>query len=465
MKKLLASLLLLAALLTGAAYWWSHSPSNSVVPPRTEVIDRGPIVLRVASGQGKFVPQRLIPIVTDVAAGKIVAVNPKAEPGQFLEAGEWLVRLDSTQAELTLKRTEAELAAAIFDLEQARYRLNEVETKKHEADASVRYAEKYLEAVRSNGNTDLERKAQAQLELARQGQKAAEVGLKAAQAAVNAAAKKVEAYQVGVEAARKQLALCTIHAPEAGFVLEKRIVPGQLITPQAVPILFLMTPQLDELEIAVQVNESDILKITPGMEVEFSVEALSGENVVFQGRVQRISLTPTASGLSSLRVPMGLPELGNIWSLLSGPSSGAVNYQVTVSAFQPPPPRAGQVRAFKPGMTANVDFIRRLVAESVLRIPNEALTFRPPSLRSDWADQIRAQETSSRKPVWIWLPNGRGGRIEMTWVTIRPDANDGKYTQLEDPGDLKEGTQVVVEIPTPAPKGGLFETPIRIGPN
>lgn len=464
-KKLLALLLLVAVMLTGVAYWWSHTSNPAIPPPSTEAVDRGPIIQRLASGQGKFVPRRLIPLVTEVPAGKIVAINPKAEPGQFVEAGEWLVRLDSTQAELTLRRTEAELAAAIWDLEQGRFRLTEVEAKKNEADAAVRYAEKYLEAVRSNGNTDLEKKAQAQLELARQAQKAAEVGLKAAQAAVSAAEKKVEAYRVGVEAARKQLDLCTIKAPEAGYVLEKRVVVGQLITPQAVPVLFVLTPQLTDLELSVMVSENDILKIRPGMEVEFTCDAFAGENLVFRGRVLRIGLTPAQPTLSGTRLPVGLAELGNIWQLLSGGSGGPVNYVVSVGDFQEPPPQGSQTRSFLPGMTANVDFIRRIVSQPVLRVPNGALTFRPPSLKGELAEEIRAHETTSRKPVWVWIPNGRGGRMEMKWITIRPEATDGKYTQLEDPGELKEGTLVVVEIPPPPPKTGLFETPVRIGPN
>ncbi|GBD37209.1 Inner membrane protein YibH [bacterium HR36] len=465
MKKLLALLLVLAAVLTGAAFWWSQSHNNSQPQPRCEVVDRGPIVQRLASGQGKFVPRRVIPVVTDVPAGKIVAIHPHAEPGRFVEAGQWLARLDSTQAELTVKRTEAELASAMWDLEQARLRLTEVEAKKNEADAAVRYAEKYLEAVRSNGNTDLEKKAQAQLELARQAQKAAEVGLKAAEAAVNAAEKKVEAYRVGLEAARKQLDLCTIKAPEAGYVLEKRIVPGQLITPQAVPVLFLLTPKLEDLELSVLVNETDILKVSEGMEVEFSVDAFAGENLFFRGRVEHISLTPAQPAFSGLRMPVGLAEMGNIWSLLSGSSSGPVNYAVTVGDFQAPPPRAGRSRAFKPGMTANVDFIRRIVAEPVLRIPNDALLFRPPSLKHDVAEQIRVQETTSRKPVWVWVGNGHRGHMEMKWVTIRPEATDGRYTQVVEPSELQEGMQVVVEIPPPPQKRGIFETPVRIGPN
>jgi hypothetical protein len=138
---------------------------------------------------------------------------------------------------------------------------------------------------------------------------------------------------------------------------------------------------------------------------------------------------------------------------------------VTVGDFQAPPPKNGQARSFKPGMTANVDFIHRVVAEPVLRIPNDALVFRPPTLKDQEAQQIRAQETSSRKPVWVWIPNGSGGRMEMIWVTIRPEATDGRHTQLVDAGGLKEGDLVVVEVPPPAPKRGLFETPVRIGPN
>jgi hypothetical protein len=100
-----------------------------------------------------------------------------------------------------------------------------------------------------------------------------------------------------------------------------------------------------------------------------------------------------------------------------------------------------------------------------LRIPNEALSFRPPDLKPEEMEQIRAQETATRKPVWVWIPNGRGGRRELRWVTIHPQATDGRYTQIEEGGDLQEGTLVVVEIPPPPTRTGLFETPVRIGPN
>jgi multidrug efflux pump subunit AcrA (membrane-fusion protein) len=463
-KKLLALLMVVAAGLTAAAYWWNHSRPASQTVPRTEPVTRGPIIRRLASGQGRFVPTRIVPVVTEVAAGKIVAINPRAEPGQFVQAGEWLARLDTTQAELTLKRTEAELASAQWDLEQARLRLQEVETKKNQADSAVRYAEKYLQSVQGV-NQELETKAKGQLELAREQQKAAELGLKAAQAAVLAAEKKVEAYRVGVAAAQKQLDMCTIKAPEAGVILEKRIVPGQLITPQAVPVLFVLTPNPDDLELAVQVNESDILQVEEGMEAEFSVDAFASENLVFRSKVSRISLTPTTPGMTGLRLPIGPVESGNLWSMLSGMSSGPVNYTVTLKDFQSPPPQQGRPRRFKPGMTANVDFIRRVVPDAVLRIPNEALSFRPPDLKPEEMEQIRAQETATRKPVWVWIPNGRGGRRELRWVTIHPQATDGRYTQIEEGGDLQEGTLVVVEIPPPPTRTGLFETPVRIGPN
>lgn len=464
MKRLLALLLVAAAGLTVAAYWWGRTRPAAQPLPRTEPVTRGPIIRRLASGQGRFVPTRVVPVVTEVAAGKIVAINPRAEPGQFVQAGEWLARLDTTQAELTLKRTEAELASAQWDLEQARLRLQEIETKKNQADSAVRYAEKYLQTIQGS-NPDLETKARAQLELAREQQKAAELGLKAAEAAVLAAEKKVEAYRVGVAAAQKQLDMCTIKAPEGGVVLEKRIVPGQLITPQAVPVLFVLTPNADDLELAVQVNETDIPQVEQGMEAEFTVDAFSGENLVFRGKVTRVALIPSSPGLSGLRLPVGPVEGGNIWSLLGGMSSGPVNYTVTLGDFPPPPAKEGRPRRFKPGMSANVDFLRRLVTEPVLRIPNEALSFRPPDLKPELLEQIRTQETPSRKPVWVWIANGRGGRMEMCWVTIRHEVTDGKYTQLEDADALQEGTLVVVEIPPPPLRTGIFETPVRIGPN
>jgi multidrug efflux pump subunit AcrA (membrane-fusion protein) len=274
----------------------------------------------------------------------------------------------------------------------------------------------------------------------------------------------VEAYRVGVAAAQKQLDMCTIKAPEAGVILEKRIVPGQLITPQAVPVLFVLTPNPDDLELAVQVNESDILHVKEGMEAEVRVDALSSENPVFRGKVSRISLTPTTPGMTGLRLPIGPAEGGNLWSMPSGMSSGPVSYTVTLKDFQSLPPQQGRRPQFKLGMTANVDLI--VVRDKVLRIPNEAFRFLPRDLPEKEKEQIRAQETATRKPVWVWIPNGRGGRMELRWVTIHPEATDGTYTQVEEGGELQEGMQVVVgENSPPQPRTSLFQRPLRFGPN
>jgi HlyD family secretion protein len=111
------------------------------------------------------------------------------------------------------------------------------------------------------------------------------------------------------------------------------------------PVLFLIADDLSRMEIAANIDETDIGRIKPGQRVTFTVNAFPGRN--FDGVVKQVRL--------------GSQNVQNV-----------VIYTTIISIENPR-------RELLPGMTANlrVETERR---DDVVRIPNAALRWRPPSL-------------------------------------------------------------------------------------
>jgi HlyD family secretion protein len=111
-----------------------------------------------------------------------------------------------------------------------------------------------------------------------------------------------------------------------------------------------------------------------------------------------------------------------------------------------------------PGMTANVSFEIAQYPD-VLKIPNGALRFTPPSEPSAAAPE----EPAARKPrgerppsrVWILRPEG------PAVLTLTVGATDGTFTQLVK-GEIQEGQEVIVGL-VPAAGDGPMTSPFNPG--
>jgi hypothetical protein len=445
-KKLLIVLGLVGAGIAGGAYWYAQKRNVAPGLPRTEEVDRGPIVAKVASGSGKFAPVGLVYITTDVAAGKIAKIHPGVEVGRPVYKEQPLIDLDDTLVGLQFQRAEAELAAARLEKATADLKRVEVLDKHKEAELAVARGEKAVEALRGTGG---EEAAKEKLQQAKLALESAKSGLKVVDAGIEAAKKKVEALEVAVKAAQAAVNQTKIVSPVEGTIIDKKVIDKQLITPQATPILLIIAPKLEEMELTAQIGESDINKVEPGMEVQFTADAFAEKNWTFKGRVRRVAETPTSSGL---RIP-GLPEL-------LGNAAGPVTYAVTVGDIQYP--EGWGSNRFRNGMTANVDVVKTLVAKPVLRVPNTALAYRPAAkhLKPEDKQALEQRGNGDEKPVWIW----ENGKSRLVFIKIDAAANDGLRTSVTEPSELKEGTRVVTEDPPEPTRGGLFESPVKVGP-
>jgi HlyD family secretion protein len=484
-KKLLLLLAIAALGLGGVAYFVSQRAGAVTAPPRHEKIDRGNISEQV-NATGKLIFKDIF-IVASEAPGRVVQVFPEAEVGKKVTKGSPLLRLDDDLAKAKLEEAQSALAAAQSLQPQAEAKLEEAKSavkaaealemqagaKRDTAEAQVRLAKSGLDlalkehdrALKLKGEGDLSRdkleSAEKAVNYAREGVTVAEAQIKEADAAILAAKSNVLKAKAGiaeadaailgakataqraktaVTLAEKGLDLMTIKAPGDGIILEQKVIKGQMIAPQATPILFILAPDLNRLELIAQVGESDISKVRDGMKVKFSVDAYTDEGSDFVGEVTRIANVP-----STMPSRDGLPAI-----------VGPVFYQVNIDVKTAPSSRS---RPLKAGYTANVNLLVRKV-ENVLRVATAAFNYRPEP--ADPAEDKRMAEKMPNgwKPLWTWA---EGEKPRM--IFVKTGANDGTKTEISEVADgdkLPEGPEIITEAPPTTEKGGLFDSPTKI---
>jgi HlyD family secretion protein len=151
--------------------------------------------------------------------------------------------------------------------------------------------------------------------------------------------------QASVDRAKINLAYATIYAPINGVVTDRKVNVGQTVAASfSSPTLFTIANDLKRMWVQTTVDESDVGKISVGQEATFTVDAYPDEK--FTGKVSQIRLAPQS--------------IQNV-----------VNYIVIIDV------QNDQLKLM-PGMTANVKVLVASATE-VLRVPNMALRFQPPT--------------------------------------------------------------------------------------
>lgn len=298
------------------------------------------VTVAVAKGDVRDV----VPAVGTINALSQIEVRAEA-PGRVVEvlatvntpvrAGQVLARIQPDRLALDVEGARAELASAEAAAMEARARDEQVQ--RHLA----------------NRRHLAERDFISPAALAE-----AEANARASAAAAARARADATRAAVQVRSAQGALADVLVRAPSDGFVLSRTIELGQVVTTTSEEPLFVIASSTDRVLIEARVAEPDISRITPDARVVFMVEAYARER--FEGRLREVVRSPQRD-------------------------RNFVSYPVLIEADNP-----GN-RLF-PGMTAAVEFIHA-DARNVLRIPVEAVYFRPenyvPDLAPDLARKLK----------------------------------------------------------------------------
>jgi len=399
-RRLLIPAIFVAILAGGYAAYQYFVASADNPSYKFAAVERGPITASV-SATGTLNPVAAVQVSSQIS-GQIreilVDFNSPVKAGQLLaqlapETYEHRVR----QAEADLEAARATVAMQQAELYRARVNL---------LDAERDYTRKKTLVDKNFISSAELDKAQTLLEAAR-----ATVRVVEAQAQNSAALVKQRNAQLGQ--ARVDLGRTEIRAPADGIVIKRSIEPGQTVAASLqAPEMFVIARNLADLRVETAIDEADVGRLKVGQEATFTVDAFPGKR--FKGAVTQVR--------KSAQVV-----------------SNVVSYTVIIDAANPE-------LILLPGMTANVRIITAQ-KDSVLKIANAALRFRPPR------DEKSAPAARQPGSGGMGKGGGRAGGAGKLWILgadgkptaieVKTGINDGKDTELLD-SDLTEGREVIV---------------------
>lgn len=376
MRKLSVFVLFIAVIAAAALYFvpgWNGAPAEGSY--RTAKADRGEVVATV-SATGTINPTTTV-IVGSQLSGQVVEIladyNSEVKAGQVvarLNQDQIRARLDAARADLAQMRaqklvvegqiekvraeTEKARAAqtdmeaqvtrndALFaDSDRIYKRQSDLRTRGFAADAAVDTARTTRDAQEAALTS-----ARAQVSSAKAALLGLAADLQVAQANLAAVSAQIQQREAAVRQIEVDLQNSEIKSPVNGVVVQRNVELGATVAASLqAPTLFLIADDLARMEIAANIDETDVGRIKAGQRATFTVNAFPGRS--FEGTVKMVRL--------------GSQNVQNV-----------VIYTTIISIENPR-------RELLPGMTANlrVETERR---DDVVRIPNAALRWRPASL-------------------------------------------------------------------------------------
>jgi HlyD family secretion protein len=316
MRKALFILIGIALLGGGGYAYYKYTRKPTAPTITTARVTRGDLAETVgATGQLQAVTT--VQVGTQVS-GTISELN--ADFNSLVRKGQVLARLDPSLFQTQIEQARANLIRAEADLERLRVATDDAGTK----------------LTRARELWEKKLIAQTELEAAEVAVRSAEAQLRSQQAAVTQSQASLKQNQVNLQHT-------VITSPIDGLVISRNVDVGQTVAASmSAPTLFVLAADLTKMQVIASLDESDVGRIRPGQVVRFRVDAFATEE--FRGSVTQVRLQPTTV-------------------------QNVVTYQTVIDVPNPE-------LKLKPGMTANVN-IEIARRDSVIRVPNTALRFRP----------------------------------------------------------------------------------------
>jgi len=244
-----------------------------------------------------------------VVADRKAAVSPKisgrleylgVDTGSRVKPGQVLARLEHhdldaqlAEANSSLANSQSAKAQAEAELEQARAFLTQAQANMQKSRLELARQTSLLErGVTSKSESD---KATAQAGVDEGQVKSAEAQIKAAQAKIDSSSQQIRAAEARIRLIEAQLEYMSIRSPFEGLVISKDAEVGETVAPAIYggastrgSVVTIVDP--NTLEVEVDINESDIGKISPGLAAEVSLDALPNEKLPAEVR----KIVPTA---------------------------------------------------------------------------------------------------------------------------------------------------------------------------
>ena len=406
-KLIFFAVLLPLALIGGCGVMIARKVKSKPDSVGTAKVARGDVVVAIRE-TGYVEPIKRVDVKSKVAG---MLTELAVDEGDAVSEGQLLARLDVPEEEARRDQIKAQLDGAKARLEQAKLSCALSETT---IGAQIEQAEANLRVAQSSAAEAATRKADAQRiyeynrRLLEDGGYVSQDQVDSAKAAADMAAQqersareRVKEQEAGLSVTRARRAECdlsksrvveseaslrqirdslaeiesrlaeaVIKAPCSGVVIGRHIREGEMITAVSeygagAPIVTI--GDLSTMLVKVDLNEVDVDKLSPGLRVEITVDAL--RDARYEGRLTRIARASEV--------------------YVREPGSAIVRFPIEVTV-------ADADIALRPGMTANVKIICE-GAEDVLWVPNDAIFEKEDEEGKKFVSVVTGEEKGEKK--------------------------------------------------------------------
>lgn len=356
-------------------------------------------ITETVSATGKIQPEIEVELSSEVS-GEIIEL-PISE-GQVVEKGDLLVKINPDLYQSSLQRSQASYQNIQASLTQSQAGLKQAKSN-YDRNKTL-----FDKGVISKSEWD---RIISEYEMAQASKESAYYNVQSAAATVNEA--------------KDNLGRTTIYAPMSGTISKLDAELGERVvgTQQMAGTEILRVANLAEMEVEVEVNENDIVKIAIGDSAIVEVDAYLGKE--FKGVVTEIS-NSAADNLTADQVT----NFGVKVKILKQ------SYQELIEG------KPENFSPFRPGMTATVDIITNK-KKNIIGVPISAIVIKNDTTsakkNADEKSKLTSQETAADETFeCVFVKNGEEARLQVVKTGIQDDTN------IEISEGLKVGDTVIV---------------------
>jgi HlyD family secretion protein len=392
-------------------------------------VTKGALVETV-SASGKIQPEVEVKISPDVP-GEIIALYVKE--GDSVKKGQLLLKIQPENYVSVVDRFKAGVNQSRANAEQTSAAISRAESQLLRAQMEYNRQKKLL-AEKVISQSDFET-AETNMKIARQDVDAAKSNFEAAKYGIKSA-------EAALKDASENLRKTNIYAPMNGIVSKLAVELGERVvgTSQMTGTEMLRIANLNNMEVRVNVNENDIIRVSKGDTVIVDVDAYSSSNKKFRGIVSQVANTANGAG-------------GSLTGSSSNSTESVTEFEVRIKILPSSYSdliniREGKKYPFKPGMTATVDIVTS-TKTGVLSVPISAVTTRVEGKESKdkkeedgmgLGEVAEDSEVKKEKPKEIVFINDKGIAKKREVKTGITDTSAGVIEVIS---GLKDGEEII----------------------
>ncbi len=362
-------------------------------------------IVETVSANGKVQPETELKITSDVS-GEIVEMLVKE--GDAVKKGQLLCRIKPDIYQSAIERVDATVESSKANLKTTMAQLEQAKANLANADASY---------ARSKKLFDQNVISQQELDASKAAYESAKANVDGMVESIKASQYNVKSIEASLREASTNLDKTFIYAPVDGTVSKLNVEKGERVVGvmglQGTEILRLAN--LNEMEVSIEVNENDIIRVTKNDTALIEVDAYLDKK--FKGIVTEIANSANTMGISADQVTNFVVKVRILRE----------SYMNLVTGENMSP--------FRPGMSASVDIQTKRVS-GVLSVPIMAVTTRimdSTKVKKDNPDEEWETKVTSEEEEKAANKDSNKEKLKEYVFTIK----DGKAVMIE----VKTGIQ------------------------